>query len=137
MPDGDIFSVLTRLVLGGIGGVMANTAVVLSCFTTVVALTTVFAEYLHEEIFPGFMSYRFALIFTIITTAVVSNLGFSGIMTILMPVTSAIYPALIVLSFVNAAHVFFGFKWVKIPFYTTLGITLAMQYGDYFLNFVR
>ena len=96
-----------------------------------------FAHYLSEEICGGQVGYRPALIVSIIITAIMSNLGFSGIMTLAMPIVFAIYPALIVLSLVNIAHVLYGFKWVKIPVFATLIITLVVQHGTSLLALLK
>lgn len=134
---GDVFSALARLVLGGAGGWLANMTVAISTITTAIALNVVFASYLSDEVFAGKLAYHPALIASITITAIMSNLGFSGIMTLVMPVISVIYPALIVLALVNMAQVLYGFKWVKAPVFATLGVTVAMQYGPAVLALIK
>jgi len=124
----DIFSVLVSTILGGVWGVLANSAVAISCLTTSIALTTVFAEYIRDEIFSGKINYHFALITTILITTVMANLGFEGIMVLIGPFVTVMYPALIVLSIATIAHILWGFKWVKIPVAITFLGTLLLQY---------
>ena len=134
VADSDIFSVLARLILGGAGGLLANLTVAISCLTTAIALTTVFATYLSSELFPDKLNYRNALIVTVLITTVMSNLGFAGIVKIMMPIVMALYPALLILCLVSSAQVLFGFKWIKTPFFVTLAGTLVMQYWSTLQN---
>ncbi|MFH1831482.1 MAG: branched-chain amino acid transport system II carrier protein [bacterium] len=130
IPNGDIFSVLASLVLGSIGGLMANITVGVACLVTAVALTTVFADYLKRIIFRNKLSYHACLLITITITAIMSNFGFDGIMQIIGPAVGAIYPGLIVLAIMNIANVLFDFKWIKTPVFATFAITIVMQYWD-------
>ncbi|MBX9830788.1 branched-chain amino acid transport system II carrier protein [Candidatus Babeliales bacterium] len=136
VADGDIFSELSRIILGNVGGVLPNITVAISCFATAVALTVVFATYLQKEVFAGKLSYRVALITTITISTIMSNLGFSGIMKVTMPVISLIYPALLVLALVQSAHVLFGFKWIKVPVFATFAVTVVMYYWSYITPFL-
>jgi LIVCS family branched-chain amino acid:cation transporter len=134
---GDIFSVLTSAVLGGPFGFLANMAVALSCFTTAIALVTVFSNYLYHELLQEKVSYRLCLFITIVVTAAISNLGFSGIMAFAGPIVEAVYPALLVLALVNCANKLFGFTWIKLPVYMTFIFTLVMQYSAYLFSFLN
>lgn len=133
---GDIFSVLTNVILGGTFGFLANMAVALSCFTTAIALVTVFANYLHYELLQKRIDYKTSLLITISITAAISNLGFSGIMAFAGPVVAAVYPALLVLALVNCAHKLFGFTWIKTPVYVTFFGTIIVQHLNSFLQFI-
>lgn len=123
-----LLSTLARLILGDMGGGLANITVAISCLTTAVALTVVFTDYLRKEIFRDKVSYVQALCGTIIVACVMTNFGFSGIMALIYPAVSIIYPALIVLAFVNVAHKLFGYKQVKVPVFMTLLAFLCMQW---------
>lgn len=127
---GDIFSAIAQLVLGNVGGLLANMTVAVATLTTAIALNVVFATYISEEVCSGKVSYRGALMVSILITAIMSNLGFSGIMALVGPVVSAIYPALIVLSLVNIANVLYGFDWIKLPVFGTFAATLYLQFGE-------
>ncbi len=128
VADGDIFSELSRIVLGNVGGFLPNITVAISCFATAVALTSVFAIYLQKEVLMDKLSYPVALGITVAISTVMSNLGFSGIMKVTMPVISLIYPALLVLALVQSAHVLFGFKWIKTPVFVTFVVTVLMNH---------
>ncbi len=130
VPDGDVFSILADLVLGNVGGLFANITVAVSCLTTAVALTTVFADYLQRVIFNNKVTYLPCLYATIGITAVMSNLGFDKIMELTMPLLTVLYPGLVVLAIVNFLNVLYGFKWIKTPVFTTLIISALLQYWD-------
>lgn len=130
VPDGDIFSVLTAFVLGAKGGLVANITVAISCLTTAIALTVVFASYLHKEIVHEKIPYFSVLLTTILATTIMSNKGFEGIMSFIMPCVWVIYPSLIVLSIVHIAHVLFNFKFIKTPVFITFVLTLFVYYGN-------
>lgn len=128
VADGDVFAVLARLVLGETGGLLANVTIALSCLTTAIALSVVFASYLHKEIFREKTSYKNALLLSIAVTALMSNLGFVGIMKILLPIVSVIYPALVVLAIMHMLYKLVGFKLIKVPVAATLILTLIVKF---------
>lgn len=94
-------SIIAYLTLGGFGGRIVTIAIILSCLTTVVALTTVFTDYLHEQIFKKHLPRFISLFITVMTTFLMSNLGFSGIVAFLTPILYYLYPLLILLTIVN------------------------------------
>ncbi len=122
-----LLTALASLILGPLGGVLANVTIALTCLTTAMALTTVFAEYLHQEIVGGRLSYTTSLAMTVATTCFMTNLGFSGLMAFIEPIIVVCYPGLIVLALVNLAHKLFGFTHVRIPVLTTLVVFLCMK----------
>lgn len=124
----EIFSILSMLLLGNYAGALANATVALATMTTAIALTTVFAQYLSDDIFAKKLKYEWALLITLIITVIFTNLGFVGIMRILGPIVEVCYPALIVLSVLNIAYKLFGFKPVKVPVYATLLITIVSKF---------
>lgn len=123
--------VLGTLALGLMGpyaGWIANVAVALTCLTTAVALAAVFADFLERAIFGGRVSYLVCLIATLVVTFLISRLDFTGIMAYIGPIAALCYPALITLAIVNIAYKLWGFPYVKIPFYTVLGLTAARSF---------
>lgn len=128
VADGDVFSVLARLVLGEVGGLLANMTVALSCLTTAIALSVVFAGYLHREVFREKTSYLNALLLTIGITTVMSNLGFGGIMKMLLPIIGLIYPALVVLAIMHMIDKIWHVNMIRIPVAITFIATLALKY---------
>ncbi len=128
IADVDIFSATAQIVLGSFGGLFANVTVAVSCLTTAIALTTVFADFLQKEMFMNAISYRYTQIITIGVTACMANLGFGGIMKIAGPILGFIYPSLIVLSLVNVAHKLLGFRYVWLPVGASFVATILLHY---------
>jgi LIVCS family branched-chain amino acid:cation transporter len=120
----ELLNALAPYILGPHGGMLTNATVAVSCLVTALALTTVFAEYLRKSIFKSQLSYLSCLMITTIASGAMANLGFATLMSLIMPVIAACYPALIMLSIVNIAHKLFGFKFVKAPVFATLLVTV-------------
>lgn len=123
-----ILSALAMSILGSHAGIVANITVAVACLTTALALTAVFADYVRSQVFSGKVSYLYALLITCVCSFVMANLGFAGIMKMISPVVILCYPALTVLSIVNIAHKLFGFKYIKTPVFSTLAITIILNY---------
>ena len=123
-----LLTALASFILGEQAGILANITVAVACLTTSVALTTVFANYLRDELGKGRWPYLYCLIATICISTVMSNLGFTSIMTLIMPIVIACYPALIVLSLVAIAHKLWGWRWIKTPVALTFIATLFSQF---------
>jgi LIVCS family branched-chain amino acid:cation transporter len=124
-----ILSALTTKILGQGAGILANATVAITCLTTAIALTTVFADYLAHELTKSRIRYTHALLITTVITFAMSNLGFEGIMNFVEPIIIVLYPALIVLCLANIAHKAFGFKYIKIVVFTALFASLVLNYG--------
>lgn len=122
-----LLGALSRNLLGPYAGLLAGVVVSFACLTTEIALTAVFAEFLRKTLFKEKLSYSSALMITLAVAFLVSTLHFEGISAILVPVLQMCYPALIVLSLLNILHKAYGFKPVKRIFYTTVGVTFALQ----------
>ncbi|MBX9742787.1 MAG: branched-chain amino acid transport system II carrier protein [Chthoniobacterales bacterium] len=123
---GDLFSTLAVLVMGEGGGLLANVTIAISCIATAIALSAVFAMYLHKDLFDGRISYVSALAITSVITACMACLGFSGIMNALSPIIQVIYPVLIVYVLWNIAV-----KLWKLKMHQRLSITMKPESGDW------
>lgn len=123
---GDLFSTLAVLVLGESGGLLANMTIAISCMATAIALTAVFAMYLHKDLLKGGLSYVAALAISCVITACMTCLGFSGIMKMLGPIIQVVYPILIVYVLWNI-----GFKLWKIETHQRLSITMKPESSDW------
>jgi branched-chain amino acid:cation transporter, LIVCS family len=122
-PD-ELVSRISMSVLGAYGGIFVCFAVTIACLTTAIALSTIFAEFLHKDISRGKVSYPIALAITLAITFVVSTLDFTGIIKMLTPILHVCYPALIVLSILNIMHKLLNFQPVKIPVLITFCVSL-------------
>lgn len=94
-------SIIAYLTLGESAGRIVTIAIILSCLTTVVALTTVFTDFLYEQIFKKYFQRSLCLLLTIFVTFLLSNIGFSGIASFLSPILFYLYPLLIILTVIN------------------------------------
>lgn len=128
MPNHQLLGALAYKILGPYAGMVASAAVLFACLTTEIALTVVFAEFLHETIFKEKVSYTFSLLLTLSVAFLISTLRFEGISAFLAPVLQNFYPALIVLSLLNVMHKIYGFQPVKSIFYGTVILTALLQF---------
>jgi branched-chain amino acid:cation transporter, LIVCS family len=115
---------LSDYVLGSFG-VLASFAVAMACLVTAIALTAVFADFISNVIFSKRVSYKQALVASVIVTGSFALLDFNGIMEFLWPILMLCYPAVIVLTIVNIAYKLYDVRLVKTPFYITLAISFA------------
>lgn len=129
----ELISALSIQILGEYGGIIASVAVALACLTTAIALATVFAEFLYEDITQFHLRYEWSLVLTLIITYYVSTFNFGGIAAFLKPILQVCYPALILLSFLNILYKLYGFKVVKAPVFLTFLISL-IYYSLFFTS---
>jgi len=101
-PEGILYGIAVQL-LGPVGVLVAMIAVFLACLTTAISMAAVFSEYVRKDLFREKVTPNSALVITLLATAAVANLGFSGIVRLLGPVLDMLYPALIALCLVNIA----------------------------------
>jgi len=92
-----LLATLVTTLMGPKMRILATAAVALACLTTSIALTTVYADFLHKSFFKERISYSLSLLLTTLLTFSLSNLGFSGIMTLSEPLMRFFYPLLILL----------------------------------------
>lgn len=119
-----LISHIATTVMGSSAGLIACIAVAMACLTTAIALTAVFAEFLHEDIAQKKIDYKLCLIATLLLTFGISTLEFTGIAKILVPILEICYPAMIVLSGCNIAYKLWGVRIVKTPVLLTFAGTL-------------
>lgn len=125
-PQGELPGLIATHVLGPYTAIAAHIAVILACLTTVIALSAVFAEFLHEDICRDQISYGWSLFVTLVITFFVSTLNFTGIAYFLQPILQVCYPALIVLCIVNILYKLCHFTWIKLPVFLTFFASLAI-----------
>lgn len=114
-----LLGTLALSMLGPYAGIVTSAAVALACLTTAIALASVFAEFLHQDIFQHKINYSTSLILTIIATFCISILNFQVIVATLAPVLALLYPALIVLSILNLMYKLYNFQPIKVPVFLT------------------
>ena len=120
----ELISQIAIQVLGPYAGVLVCFTVTIACLTTAIALTTVFAEFVHKDLTQEKMSYKAALLTSLAITFGISTLHFTGIMALLAPVLQIFYPALIVLCVLNIGYKMWNTQSVKIPVFATFGLSV-------------
>ncbi|MBN9377121.1 MAG: branched-chain amino acid transport system II carrier protein [Chlamydiales bacterium 38-26] len=124
ISQGELPGAIALHVLGPYAASIAHLAVILACLTTVIALTAVFADFTHQDIFRSKLNYGWSLILTLTIAFFVSTLNFTGIANFLSPILQVCYPALIMLCFVNILYKLYHFSWVKTPVFITFIFSL-------------
>ncbi|MCH9626823.1 MAG: Branched-chain amino acid transport system 2 carrier protein [Chlamydiales bacterium] len=123
----EMLGTLAYQILGPYAGMIASVAVSFACLTTEIALTAVFAEFLHETVFKEKLPFSVSILLTLSLAFLVSTLHFEGISAFMGPILKVCYPALILLSVLNILHKLYGFQNVKRLFYGTLTLTFVLQ----------
>ncbi|MGE0206519.1 MAG: branched-chain amino acid transport system II carrier protein [Candidatus Babeliales bacterium] len=126
--EGELFSAVSQRILGQHGALIIATTVLMACYSTIIALTAVFSEFLNTQIFNGKLGYIPAVLITLGLTLITSLFGLSSILAFSKPIIIITYPALITLTFFNIAYKIFNVKPIKIP----VAITLIISSISYF-----
>lgn len=116
----EMLGVIATQALGSMAAPCVCLAVVFACLTTAIVLTSLFADFLRQEVTQGKMSNRVALVVTLGIGFFVSTFDFAGIAKFIGPLLEAIYPALIALTLVNIGTKFLGMRATHWPFTLTL-----------------
>ena len=120
LNEGELFSAISFRILGSQGAIIIALAVLMACYSTIIALTAVVAEYMQKTILHNKINYVQALLLVLGITGLISNFGLSKILTNSGPFIEAGYPALVVLTIVNIAYKMVGFKPIKLPVLITI-----------------
>lgn len=110
IPKEQLLVHIAKDLLGSQLGIIASLAVFLACFTTSVALTTVFADFLAERILGNRDQYPIALLITQSVTFVMSITGLEGITAVTEPILRVFYPMLMLMIVINLSR-----KWMAMP----------------------
>ena len=121
----DLLRTIAVQILGPLGGAIAAIAVFLACFTTAIALAAVFADYLRKDLLKERISSEVSLGTTLVITAGLANLGFSGLLKLMGPLLETLYPSLIILCVLNIAYSLYRVKPLKVPVFLALALALA------------
>lgn len=99
---GQILTNVVSQLFGGPGSLLLGLAVALACLTTSVGLVTATGEFAHK-MFPK-LPYKIVILVLSIFSAGVANVGLSQLITVSVPVLTAIYPIAIVLIILSFFH---------------------------------
>lgn len=126
VPPQEMLGSIAIQSLGPIAAPCVCMAVLFACLTTAIVLTSLFANFLRQDVLQDKIGNVPALLATLAIAFTVSTFDFAGIAMFLGPVLEAIYPALIMLTLVNIASKFLGTKATHWPFTLTLAAKLCM-----------
>lgn len=96
IPKEQMLAHLAKITLGEHLGLVAAIAIFLACFTTSVALVTVFTEFLTDTIFGKKSMYNVSLGLTLVGCYLMSITGLEGITAVTSPALEICYPLLLV-----------------------------------------
>lgn len=96
--------VIAQQSLGNLALPVAAVIIGLACLTTAAILTSLFADFLHQDILRERLSRRFALIITIFLSYILSLVGFATLASWIAFALEIVYPALIVFSIMAIFH---------------------------------
>lgn len=126
LNEGDLFSAISFRILGDYGAFIIAIAVFMACYSTIIALAAVTAEYIQRTIANNKISYFVALTLTLCCTFAVANLGLGKILMLYAPIIDIGYPALIVLTIMNMLYKVFNVQMVKLPVFITLLVSCIL-----------
>lgn len=99
---GEVLSKVANYYFGSLGNLLLGMMITVACLTTSVGLTTACSSYFHK-VFPQISYKTFAVILTTFS-AVIANLGLTELITVSVPVLTAIYPLAIMLIVLTFLH---------------------------------
>lgn len=119
------------ILLGAHAGLFVNITIAITCLVTAIALTSTFADFLSRELLRQRISYQTALLLTVVSSGLMANLRFSGIMKTILPWISFCYPALMVFAVLHIVMVLKSWSpfYARVGFFVTLGVTAFWTLG--------
>ena len=106
VPKDQLLVFLSKMILGERLGFISAVSILLACFTTSIALTVAYADFLFER--RVVKKYNHALFITLTISYVMSNFGLKGITYITEPILRIAYPLLLTCILVTLfKHLFF------------------------------
>jgi len=121
LNEGDIFVKVLMNILGNKGIVLISITILIACLSTMITLSSVFSEYVKNNVIN--INYSYILFITLVISTIISQFKLDNIFKYSEPIIYIIYPALIVLNFCNILYKLYNFKFVKLPFFITLFIS--------------
>jgi LIVCS family branched-chain amino acid:cation transporter len=118
--------------LGPFGAIVTAFTVAMACLTTGIALVSIFADYLHKDIFKERVRRIIPLLITLGVSGGLAILGFSEIARLLAPILELCYPALIILTVLNICYKLYGIDTVKIPVSSVAAVSLLATFWKFF-----
>ncbi|PGZ95565.1 branched-chain amino acid transport system II carrier protein [Bacillus pseudomycoides] len=99
---GEVLSKVANYYFGSLGNLLLGLMITIACLTTSVGLTSACSSYFHK-VFPQISYKTFAVILATFS-ALIANLGLTQLITVSVPVLTAIYPLAIMLIVLTFLH---------------------------------
>ena len=101
---------MVELLLGDFGKVLMGVATALACLTTSTGLVSMCGNY-FETISDGKLKYKYIACICILVSFAISQVGVDRLISISVPILSAIYPVIIVLIFMSIFDKKIKYNW--------------------------
>jgi len=125
---GQLFSVISRRVLGESGGALIGITVFLACFTTTVTLTTVVSEYTQRVLTRNQWPYAACVAAVLALCVCIASFGLGPIIDYSKPFIQFFYPLVVVTMICNLLYKAIHFTPVRIPVAMTAAILGVYQF---------
>lgn len=128
LNEGQLFSAISFRILGTCGAALIGLTVFLACFTTTVALATVVATYIHQDLLHKKISYPLTLALMFGVCMVPASFDLFVIMRLSLPLIIASYPVFIAIMVCNGLYKLVSFSYIKLPVALTLIAVIVSQF---------
>lgn len=129
LDPAQILSAISIRVVGVHGGLFGALALMIACLATMIALSTVIADYIKVELTGNKISFIPSLLIILTGGIIFSLLDLRQLMAYSVDVAFVLYPVLIALTLCNVGYKLFGFKAVKFPVAVVFLATLFFRFG--------
>lgn len=113
-------AIITTVTLGKHALAIATVTIILACLTTAVALVSLFAEFLQQDIAKNKISRTTAIVITLSISFLLSLTGFTALSKFLALILEYLYPALIAFAVCSMVQRLTEIKLVKPTFWLTV-----------------
>jgi len=120
----ELFSTLVFNLFDTWAAIIMSACIFLACFSTMIALAALTANYFHHLIADESVTYPQALCMILGTSAFISNIGLNTLLSFSEPLILIGYPSLIVITIANILHKLCGIQTIATPTALTLAGTL-------------
>ncbi len=127
LNEGEVLVAVSRNALGHWGGLVMAVVVTLACLSTLIALAVLLADHLSQQAFGLKVSYRAALLCSLIITGLLANLGLSSIIRLSAPILNLVHPTIIALALANILSKCTGIQLAKPVVWIVLMASLYLQ----------
>ncbi|WP_186646904.1 branched-chain amino acid transport system II carrier protein [Fluviispira vulneris] len=110
LPATQMLPEIASIALGETSDYLISFTLVVSCLTTAVALTAVSVDFICEKVAFLREKRQLTLVLCLIVTFIIAMTGFTGIMSLMAPILSWLYPFVIGLTILNIAVHFYKIR---------------------------